>query len=234
MRFTALKIYEITTRGRITAVALALVVLVSIGAIVYPVVARAPADNSPSAQLEGTPTSSIENPPVSPSEDDPYVITTPTDEPASPSGGEVTPDSESPSPGEVTPTPSDQIDDEGNSLITPPPAAAYDENWPSYVLSVSFEKDSYEPAFLAETRIYLSGMIPPTDDLSGYVLVVQGYSSTDETVERLAAKRADAVADILIKDLRVAASSVRTQTAAAGSGNNLQRVDISFFYTGYK
>ena len=99
-----------------------------------------------------------------------------------------------------------------------------------------FGHDSAEPDDPALAQLDLAALLPPASELSGWVIVCQGFAASDETAENLTLARAEAVSDMLVSGLGISSEQVRVMSAEPGTGNQRyrQRVDVYFLHTGNK
>jgi outer membrane protein OmpA-like peptidoglycan-associated protein len=99
-----------------------------------------------------------------------------------------------------------------------------------------FDFDSAEPANLSLALSDLADLLPPLDEMSGYVVVVTAYTASDETTEDLARLRAEAVYDMLHSELGLPAEAIRlySDPVSVDTQRYRQRADIYFLYVGNK
>ena len=96
----------------------------------------------------------------------------------------------------------------------------------------------FNSAEMAEPVQYsndLADMLPPIEELEGYLVMVSAYTALDEDVGGLAVMRVEAVYDMLL-NLGVPARAIRTHAdnTRTGTERYRQRADIFFLYVGDK
>jgi outer membrane protein OmpA-like peptidoglycan-associated protein len=145
-----------------------------------------------------------------------------------------TPGSTPPPSGETSRPPSDDPDYEPPGfpdLEEPRPQV----DWTEEMTTVMFAHNSSEMTEPVQFSRDLADMLPPIDELGGYLVIVESYTATGEDRKNLAEMRAEAVYDMLL-NLEVPAQRIRTyaNNTPAGSESYRQRAVISFAYAGDK
>ena len=104
-------------------------------------------------------------------------------------------------------------------------------DWTEEMTTVMFSHNSSEMTDPVQFSKDLADMLPPIDELGGYLVVVESYTATGEDRKNLAEMRAEAVHDMLLS-LEVPAQRIRTYAngTPAGSESYRQRAVISFSY----
>jgi outer membrane protein OmpA-like peptidoglycan-associated protein len=132
------------------------------------------------------------------------------------------------------PVPTDANGNGGTPLPEPEPSPP-PIHWSDDSAAVMFLFNSAEMAEPVQYSNDLEDMLPPVNELEGYLVMVTSYTALDEDLENLAGKRAEAVYNMLL-NLGVPAHMIRTHpdTMPTGTERYRQRADIYFLYVGDK
>lgn len=247
--------YKLTGRGWLLVIVIGLLLSTGAYALISSLTGGGDAPPEPSApNLQDIPSSSPETSPTpeptptmpdptpSPSEfpsplPDPSTVPDPSPD-ISPIPSTVPDPTFEPSPVDI-PDPSQPPQEPSPTPPEPSPSNAVSpsQSWQEKTNAVMFNFGSAEPSETRERILAaLDELIPSLDELAGYLVIVEAYTSKDETAEGLAQERAAVVADILINDLGIPAAMVREQSGNSSDGDEAwrQRADVYFLYVGIK
>jgi len=252
-----LKGYKLTARGWAVAAAAFMLVVLLVGGIIHLV---SPLFLSPAPETSPTPTSAnvvFTFPPTPPAYEPtpspapvtpaptpletapPLVVTAPPSTPVPANPNPAPPQrpapAPNPNPAPAPATPAPEPTPGPTPEPTPEPTPQPLPKWALQTASVMFLWNSETMTEPELVKADLAELLPPRGRLEGYVILVDGFRSDDETRGRLAARRAEEVEKLLIEEFSIIPEMIRTSAERPGGVDRThQRVAVSFEYVGDK